>query len=138
MTTEKVNHPAHYNQHPSGIECIQIAEHLNFSLGCAFKYLWRAGSKEGVSAREDLEKALWYVKREKWKHDNFSLFKKFLFLAFPVSYQATFQTEFIEQVITGFPATIGFAMYAIMTYSPQNSQSLINFVQQAIADVDNP
>ena len=31
--TDNVNHPAHYNSHPSGIECIEIARHHNFTSG---------------------------------------------------------------------------------------------------------
>ena len=46
-----VDHPKHYCQHPSGIECIEITRHYCFSIGNAIKYLWRAGlkSKEGIS-----------------------------------------------------------------------------------------
>lgn len=54
--------PPHYQQHPSGIECIQITEHMNFCLGNAVKYLWRAGLKG--DAVEDLKKAVWYIERE--------------------------------------------------------------------------
>jgi hypothetical protein len=57
-----VNHPAHYTQHPSGVECIQVTEHMNFCLGNAVKYIWRADLKH--DAIEDLEKARWYVSRE--------------------------------------------------------------------------
>ena len=39
---DSVNHPAHYNSHPSGIECIEIARHHNFNIGNTIKYLWRA------------------------------------------------------------------------------------------------
>lgn len=56
-----VNHPKHYTEHKSGIECIQITEHMNFCLGNATKYLWRADLKNGV---EDLKKAVWYIQRE--------------------------------------------------------------------------
>lgn len=56
-----VNHPPHYNNHPSGIECIAIVEHMNFCLGNAIKYIWRASMKGGI---EDLEKAKWYIQRE--------------------------------------------------------------------------
>ena len=56
-----VNHPAHYTSHPSGIEAIQITEHMSFLMGNAMKYLWRADLKNGV---EDLEKAVFYIKRE--------------------------------------------------------------------------
>jgi hypothetical protein len=53
--------PAHYKAHPSGIECIQITEHMSFCLGNAVKYIWRADMKGG---RNDLEKAIWYLQRE--------------------------------------------------------------------------
>lgn len=58
---EEVNHPAHYNQHPSGVECIDIVEHFNFNLGNAIKYIWRHADKNGL---EDLKKARWYLDRE--------------------------------------------------------------------------
>lgn len=57
-----VDHPAHYNRHPSGIECIDVVEHMNFNLGNAMKYIWRADEKG--NSIEDLEKAAWYLKRE--------------------------------------------------------------------------
>jgi hypothetical protein len=65
MTTETqkehdpVNHPTHYTNHPSGIECITIAERLGFLLGNAFKYIFRSGSK--YDELEDLKKANYYV-----------------------------------------------------------------------------
>ena len=67
---DSVNHPSHYTSHPSGIECIQVAEHYDFCIGNAIKYLWRAGLKteEGMSDKEkeieDLKKAVWYIQRE--------------------------------------------------------------------------
>lgn len=57
-----VNHPEHYNKHPSGIECIDVIEHMGFNLGNAMKYIWRSDLKN--NAIEDLEKALWYINRE--------------------------------------------------------------------------
>lgn len=59
---DPVNRPKHYTAHPSGVECIQITEHMNFCIGNAVKYLWRAGLKG--DALEDLEKARWYIDRE--------------------------------------------------------------------------
>lgn len=61
-TRDVVNHPPHYMAHPSGVECIQVTEHMNFCLGNAVKYIWRADLKG--DAIEDLEKAAWYVNRE--------------------------------------------------------------------------
>lgn len=59
---DKVNHPKHYRNHPSGVECIQITEHMSFNLGNAIKYLWRADEKG--APLEDLKKAVWYINRE--------------------------------------------------------------------------
>ena len=70
--SNNVEHPQHYNRHPSGIECIEIVRHHNFNIGSAIKYLWRAGLKEiglrkpGADAAdiEDLRKAIWYIQDE--------------------------------------------------------------------------
>ena len=58
-----VEHPPHYKAHPSGIECIRITEHMNFCLGNAIKYIWRAGVKTDDPVH-DLSKAVWYINRE--------------------------------------------------------------------------
>ena len=57
-----INHPPHYTASPSGVECIDVTEHLNFCIGNAIKYLWRADLKG--DAIEDLRKAAWYIERE--------------------------------------------------------------------------
>jgi len=62
QTQDPVNHPKHYTSHPSGVECIQITEHMGFNLGNAMKYIWRADEKH--NAVEDLRKAVWYLQRE--------------------------------------------------------------------------
>ena len=70
IKVDNVNHPAHYNSHPSGIECIEIARHHNFNIGNAIKYLWRAGlkSEKGMEDAdkqvEDLRKAIFYINDE--------------------------------------------------------------------------
>ena len=67
---DPVKNPSHYCSHPSGIECIEVTEHMNFTIGNAIKYLWRAGlkSEEGLmqptKTIQDLEKAIWYIQRE--------------------------------------------------------------------------
>lgn len=60
--SDPVNHPPHYTNHKSGVECIQITEHMGFCLGNAIKYIWRADLKS--DAVEDLKKARWYLDRE--------------------------------------------------------------------------
>jgi hypothetical protein len=61
--SDLVNHPPHYTGHPSGIECIQVTEHMGFNLGNAVKYIWRADLKHDTPI-QDLEKAVWYLQRE--------------------------------------------------------------------------
>ena len=68
--SDSVNHPAHYNSHPSGIECIEIASHHDINIVNIIKYLWRAGLKSGKGMEdtdkqvEALNKAIWYIKDE--------------------------------------------------------------------------
>jgi len=58
-----VDHPAHYNQHPSGVECINIIECMPFNIAATIKYLWRANLKHDTPLK-DLEKARWHLDRE--------------------------------------------------------------------------
>lgn len=62
-----VNHPKHYCDHPSGIECIDAIEagmseemFEGYLKGCCNKYLWRYKMKGGS---ESLRKAQWYLDR---------------------------------------------------------------------------
>lgn len=59
---EAVDHPDHYNANPSGVEAIDVIEHMSFNVGNAVKYLWRADHKGAPI--EDLRKAEWYILRE--------------------------------------------------------------------------
>jgi len=61
---DNVNHPKHYTNHPSGVECIEITEHMNFNLGNAIKYCFRGGNKVQSEEIQDLRKGVWYAKRE--------------------------------------------------------------------------
>jgi len=62
--SDPVDHPKHYTSHASGVECIEITEHMGFCLGNAIKYIWRADEKHGDGGIEDLRKARWYLDRE--------------------------------------------------------------------------
>jgi len=62
LPNDPVNHPPHYTNHPSGIECIEITRHMGFNLGNAIKYIWRADLKG--NSIQDLEKAIWYLQDE--------------------------------------------------------------------------
>jgi uncharacterized protein CbrC (UPF0167 family) len=63
VSEDVVNKPPHYRKHPSGVECIDITEHMDFCLGNAMKYIWRAGLK-GDKEVEDLQKAVYYLNRK--------------------------------------------------------------------------
>ena len=61
--SDMVNSPAHYNQ--GKYECIEVMVETfgieatkNFCLLNVFKYVWRAGAKNGL---EDLKKARFYL-----------------------------------------------------------------------------
>jgi hypothetical protein len=58
---DMVNHPPHYNSHPSGIEAIEVAELMPYCLGNVWKYVFRAGKK--WDDIQDLKKAQWYLAR---------------------------------------------------------------------------
>lgn len=65
LQKEAVDHPNHYNT--GKIEVIDFIEdqNLNFHLGNAVKYICRAGKKDPSKTKEDLDKAIWYIKRYK-------------------------------------------------------------------------
>ena len=72
MTTPKrrkgeraVDHPAHYGGDTT-YETIKVIEAwgLDFHTGNAVKYISRAGKKEAAREIEDLEKAVWYLRRK--------------------------------------------------------------------------
>lgn len=71
---EKINHPPHYNAHPSGIECIDIIEHMDFNIGNSIKYIWRSNHKENLI--EDIKKSIWYISREIERRESFNIFQK--------------------------------------------------------------
>lgn len=65
--SDLVNHPPHYTNSDSGIECIEaiessmsMEEFKGFLKGNVQKYIWRYSQKNGA---EDLKKAKWYLER---------------------------------------------------------------------------
>lgn len=67
MTTDNVNHPAHYKKFP--FEVKEIIRHIlgdtgykNYCLGNEIKYRLRAGFKDPDKIKEDIEKAMFYNK----------------------------------------------------------------------------
>lgn len=65
-----VDHPGHYGGADNPYEAIKVIEawmdpskSYGFCVGNALKYICRAGKKDGSSTKQDLEKAIWYLKR---------------------------------------------------------------------------
>ncbi len=65
-SVSNVDHPSHYGGKDNVYETIKVVEawSLNFNIGNCVKYLSRAGKKDPTKLVEDLEKALFYLKRE--------------------------------------------------------------------------
>lgn len=116
MMKEMVNHPAHYNA-PGRKECIEEmvdewgAEQT--AIWCemtAYKYEYRAGTKEGNSAEQDMAKRQWYLDKAKelrtTKHDN-----AFCRVVSPASMQ-------ISANIGNAASTANFAAPAVPTNNP--------------------
>ena len=59
--SDMINHPSHYTDNGSGVECIQVSELMSFSIGNAIKYIWRC---DGKGKGEDIKKAAWYINHE--------------------------------------------------------------------------
>lgn len=59
----EVNHPDHYNWHPTGIEAVDVSEEFSANLGQVIQYIWRCGYKHSDPI-PDLEKAAWFLQRE--------------------------------------------------------------------------
>lgn len=64
LLADEVNHPSHYKS--GTLETIEVIEAFDFgfNLGNAFKYISRAGKKDAKKHVQDLEKSIWYIKRE--------------------------------------------------------------------------
>lgn len=69
-TNNEVDHPSHYkNGMKVEVECIMFTRNMSFSLGNAFKYIWRAGNKASAAMDTDLAKAMWYLKDAAEHHE---------------------------------------------------------------------
>ena len=68
---EKINHPKHYNNHPSGAEAVDIIRSFCFNIGNCFKYIFRRNDKNNTI--DDLRKSIFYIddelkRRRKYKY----------------------------------------------------------------------
>ena len=158
---EQVNHPAHYNQHPAGIECIDIIRHYTCDIANAIKYLWRAGLKvelgkdDAEKEIEDLKKALWYIedyRKHVNKRSTYTLVKaaknaKQLGITDKVvcKVQVGRKTGYeLEQIVKGYDKHIADAMWQLLQiglindegkiYMPCTWRSMLNVAIKHIQD----
>lgn len=116
-----INHPPHYNFHPSGVEAIEITEHLDFCSGNAIKYIWRAGEKNKDKEIQDLRKAVWYLHR--W----ISLVPAKPLVSFP-------RQDLVARYIKFEPSWRAIAMWQIINHQPL---SAISIIEQEILRIEN-
>jgi hypothetical protein len=111
---EKVNHPRHYNAHESGVETIELIEHLPCNLANAVKYLWRCGLKSTETPLRDLKSALWYTQREKNRLRVFELGKNYHPVATDIVWRAlaarVIDTEKNDRGLTVLGTYLGFLL----------------------------
>lgn len=54
-----INHPKHYTEDPSGVECIELTSCLSAPISNSLKYVWRCGLKDDDV--QELGKAMFYL-----------------------------------------------------------------------------
>lgn len=116
-----INHPPHYNFHPSGVEAIEITERLDFCSGNAVKYIWRAGEKNKDKEIQDLKKAIWYLNR--W----ISLVPAQPLIPFPCQ-------DKVASYIKFEPSWRSIAIWQIINHQPL---SAISIIEQEILRIEN-
>ncbi|MHA7703369.1 DUF3310 domain-containing protein [Mycobacterium sp. ML4] len=69
--SDMVNHPPHYMRGPTVelptrtrvVECIEVIRWItDFRLATAMKYIWRVAFGGKENDRQDIEKAIWYLR----------------------------------------------------------------------------
>ena len=116
--TDNIN-PSHYRQHAH--ECIEFTMHLNFNLGNAFKYIWRHKEKNG---REDLEKAIWYLERQR---DDAPKFKKLKYKRYDELYD--------KLCVVLFDMDTRSAMHAILCTATDYTEDNISWAIACVKDL---
>lgn len=82
---DNVTSPKHYTSNKSGVECIDVIEHLPFNVGAAIKYLWRLEDKGNPI--QDMRKALWFTDREIRRRLELPARRRLIYLACAYSHQ---------------------------------------------------
>lgn len=121
MTTPRTENPNRYRA--LDLSCNEFTQHLNFHLGSAFKYIFLHKEDGG---REDLEKALWYLERQRDDAPKFKKLKNKRYFKLCQKLEACgFDTDT--------DAALGAILYAAAEYSEDNISWAIACVKTLLA-----
>lgn len=142
---EYVNSPQHYRNHPSGIECIELAERLSFCAGNAFKYVFRRGDKG--NAVQDLNKALYYANRERQQMEDLIRWRTHQEVGAMLVNDHFTRTDLknIRKLRSNEPDPLACAIYsrifddgAQITHYIESLGFVVGYIQRMIEEIENP
>lgn len=112
--TPKTENPNRYRARD--LWCNDFTQHLNFHLGSAFKYIFLHKDDGG---REDLEKALWHLRRQRKDEPKFKKLKNKLYFKLSEKLDACgFDTDTDTDTDTG--QALDAILYAASEYNEDN------------------
>ncbi|WP_301673834.1 DUF3310 domain-containing protein [Neisseria blantyrii] len=120
MTTPKPENPNRYRARD--LSCTEFTQHLNFHLGSAFKYIF-LHKEDGC--REDLEKALWHLRRQRNDAPKFKKLKNKRYSKLCEKLEAC-------GFDTGTDSALGIILYAATEYSEDNISWVIACVGEML------
>lgn len=132
-----VDHPAHYNKHPSGVEAIEVCRYMNFNVGSAFKYVYRRGDKieagmtQALAIQKDLDKALWYIRDERKNCWGVPVIAYGAFGEGSVALVLVANSEPQEDAKTAYQAFVGLGD----TYTPDNYMKALDALEVALLNL---
>lgn len=129
---EKINHPKHYNNHPSGVEIITIIRSCSFNIGNAIKYLFRRNDKDNIL--ENMKKALWYIDDEIKRRSRYNYFLRLPNLFKYNEYIE--RSKLVEKIINNENNFVIGEIYSYLNEADYNYRSRLNllFVRKYIMD----
>lgn len=126
----QVNHPKHYNSHPSGFEAIELVEGFRCNIGNALKYVWRAGLKEHANKAKDYKKAIWYINREIYRIKVFDISYPFVF-----SSHSTLSDQDLKKIIHGFEVPESYIIELLISAGLGRVSNPENYLLLALAEL---
>jgi hypothetical protein len=129
---EKIAHPRHYNAHESGVETIELIEHLPYNIGAAVKYIWRCGLKASESELRELGSAKWYTEREAGREELFELEKT------PLKTDIVWRSLARRVIATDPESTLAYYLDALLHHSFPEMIQVISEAIDELLDTSKP